>query len=361
MTRRVAGTTFAVDDVRAASGVVNREHWQRIYIPKEAYGGRKATGWITTLFPYIRDGIAGSPTVRNPLLAVGEDLGNSAETGASGSKGQTRRPNPFFVQGLSLDNFPTGLCGAPLTVTLRDRSFQAKQLLGGFTGLTQDQKTMALRPVIGWAVADRDPLDGLIEQLVESHTTSAGARGIHTTGRSSPRRPDPVVHPDQRSPSLRTRGSLQLPHSPRRRDLPGIRATREGSISREQESTSLWTRRPDAPGRSCGPKPPRLRPWLATRRQRLAIFPIPRHERTGGPSRKMYDSGPIGGGASGHTAVVRRPDIPGPWECGGTVGITDPAKWCWSWRDRLRPAKGGRSAAAAGPRQICRRVSPPRS
>jgi hypothetical protein len=158
--------------VRAASGAVDREHWQAIYKPKGAYGGDVATGWIIDLFPYIQDG-----TVRNQLLEEAEEPDDSTESVSEGQEGNLYLDR-LLARGLSLEAFPTGLCSAPLTLTLPDGSFQAKELLGGFTGIVQNPETLALQPVIGWAVRDQDPLDGLIEKLVSSHSTTSPAKTV---------------------------------------------------------------------------------------------------------------------------------------------------------------------------------------
>ncbi len=54
--------------VAAAQGVVDRPFWQSFYKYQDESGGPMITGWISALFPYLKDGRTGLATKRNPYL-----------------------------------------------------------------------------------------------------------------------------------------------------------------------------------------------------------------------------------------------------------------------------------------------------
>jgi hypothetical protein len=157
---------------RAASGDVDLRHWRDLYKREESYGWDVVNGWLVELVPYLKHGMTGNFTVRNPLLGDAEAR-------------------------VSTDALPGGVSLVPFRCRWAGRSEdEAMELLGGFVGVTQDADTLALRPKLGWAVRrapeldrsfaglsslDRDPpLDGAdfdrcIEGLVSGK--GEGARG----------------------------------------------------------------------------------------------------------------------------------------------------------------------------------------
>jgi hypothetical protein len=56
--------------VAAARGDVDRPFWQSLYKYHDESGGPMITGWISTLFPYLRDSQTGLATRRNPYLTL---------------------------------------------------------------------------------------------------------------------------------------------------------------------------------------------------------------------------------------------------------------------------------------------------
>ena len=56
--------------VAASQGVVDRGFWQSIYRYHDESGGPMITGWISSLFPYVKDGRTGLAIHRNPWLTV---------------------------------------------------------------------------------------------------------------------------------------------------------------------------------------------------------------------------------------------------------------------------------------------------
>ena len=116
--------------VEAASGRVDQKFWSSIYKISGGSGGPFISGWICTLFPYI-----GEDKSRNPYLKSWCSSG--------------RR-----MGGLTSDRFPPGLCSTPFIWHYLGTDYQMS-FYSGFMAASQDPGTLALRPEIGWAVADQ--------------------------------------------------------------------------------------------------------------------------------------------------------------------------------------------------------------
>lgn len=123
--------------VRASSGTVNREFWKAIYKKTDlGSGGPFITGWILTLFPYLDSSIFR----RNPYL----------------TSWNTNKSDIFF-SGATTTSFPSGTVTTPFIWRFPlDGIEYEMDFYAGFLGVGQDQTSLAIRPVIGWAVADRD-------------------------------------------------------------------------------------------------------------------------------------------------------------------------------------------------------------
>ena len=118
--------------VEAASGRVDSKFWSSIYKIKYKSGGPYVSGWITTLFPYI-----GKDNTKNQYMHLW----------FSGDGG-----NPFC--GVTTDQFSPGFCSTPFIWEFPGTEY-AMQFYSGFMAVSQDPNTLALRPEIGWAVADQ--------------------------------------------------------------------------------------------------------------------------------------------------------------------------------------------------------------
>lgn len=122
--------------IETVQGQPSATFWQHIYSPKEIYGGSLITGWLADLFPYIKNPMTASPTVRNPILEIPREQLTS-------------------TNGISPMSIPTGLSRAPLI--LKSESGQKKmELIAGFIGVRQEADTGQLEPEIGWAVLEED-------------------------------------------------------------------------------------------------------------------------------------------------------------------------------------------------------------
>jgi hypothetical protein len=118
--------------VAASGGSVDMEFWQSLYKLHQRSGGPWISGWINVLFPYL--GMHGLQ--RNPFIE-----------GSERPRKRPSRPGPEaneFPSGLSRVDFLWDYLGTEIPM----------ELLAGFVGVSQDPRTLALRPAIGWAVRE---------------------------------------------------------------------------------------------------------------------------------------------------------------------------------------------------------------
>ena len=120
--------------VNASSGVVNKKFWQSLYKLTDMSGGPCITGWIVALFPYI------------------------------GSRLEDMRPNPYLLSwgrgagpfsGITTKSIPPGAVSTPFTWQYYKEELEM-YFYAGFLGVGQDKKTLALKPLIGWAVVGKE-------------------------------------------------------------------------------------------------------------------------------------------------------------------------------------------------------------
>ena len=60
-----------------------------------------------------------------------------------------------MIHGVTSDMFPRGSVSTPFTWLYFNEEFPM-HFYAGFVGVGQDRTTLALRPVIGWAVVDKE-------------------------------------------------------------------------------------------------------------------------------------------------------------------------------------------------------------
>ncbi|PSB54975.1 DUF4419 domain-containing protein [Chamaesiphon polymorphus] len=155
--------------INTAAGKPDRDFWQCIYKPQAVYAVDYMTGWLTDLFPYLRDGITKAPTVRNHVLALDR------------CKLPTRDNEEDIIalfgvpaDGIALTALPMGISqvGFKLVDRSADRSTTLDlELIAGFIGVHQDLQRI-LQPEIGWGVRDRtDGFSQLLERIQQEHLT----------------------------------------------------------------------------------------------------------------------------------------------------------------------------------------------
>jgi hypothetical protein len=144
---------------RASRGEVDRPFWRSLYKVHDDSGGPKVTGWVPTLFPYLKDWRTGRATMRNPWLTEESqrihyddiEFDDSDEDELEDNDGAGE---PLYEpDGPTIEALPGGLSKAPFRWQYLDKTF-AMEFLGGFVGVAQDPETLALRPEIGWAVRE---------------------------------------------------------------------------------------------------------------------------------------------------------------------------------------------------------------
>ena len=115
--------------VSAANGTPNVSFWQNIYKVNGGSGGPYISGWITDLFPYLKDYSTKDYTQRNTF---------------NHSRG---------MGGLTSRAFPTGMAKVPFIWNYFSEKFNM-ELAAGFVGNSYLDE--AIVPQIGWAVRDTE-------------------------------------------------------------------------------------------------------------------------------------------------------------------------------------------------------------
>jgi hypothetical protein len=126
----------------AARGRVDPAFWRSIYKRDDGSGGPYITGWINVLFPYLVNPHAPGHTAPSGLV-----LNRHVATWQTDLAGARRA-----FDGTTLEAFPDGLSHVPLTWSYLGSDL-AMTLSAGFLGVSQDPRSRAVRPVIGWTVA----------------------------------------------------------------------------------------------------------------------------------------------------------------------------------------------------------------
>ena len=114
--------------VDAASGKIDVNFWRDMYKRNDNSGGPYVTGWIVTLFPYL-----GKRKSRNPYLENWNE--------------------EMIFGGVKTSSFPRGVVYTPFKWLYLKKTIPM-HFYAGFMCVTQDPHTLALRPEIGWAVAN---------------------------------------------------------------------------------------------------------------------------------------------------------------------------------------------------------------
>ena len=116
--------------VDAAKGNIDKNWWNSCYKYGSESGGDRVSGWMTWLLPYVRtNNWSSSETVTNTSI---------------GKMGENR-------EGLSTRRLPIGVSRVPFIWDYYGEKFPY-EFAAGFTGVEQDRTSLAVKPVIGWAV-----------------------------------------------------------------------------------------------------------------------------------------------------------------------------------------------------------------
>lgn len=122
--------------IDAVSGTIDEEFWTTIYKQRGGSGGPYITGWILTLFPY---------------------LGHSPK-----NMHQNRFLKEWNMErcfcGATTDVLPRGVVSTPFIWEYFSEEF-AMEFYAGFMAVSQEEKTLGIRPEIGWAVVDEEEVE----------------------------------------------------------------------------------------------------------------------------------------------------------------------------------------------------------
>jgi len=117
--------------IAAASGTVHKSFWQNIYKEGGGSGGPYISGWVTTLFPYLKNYNDNSNyTLKNTFDHDSKHFG-----------------------GLTSNVFPNGMAKVPFVWNYYAEKFNM-ELAAGFTGFKVVDNVVT--PNIGWAVREAD-------------------------------------------------------------------------------------------------------------------------------------------------------------------------------------------------------------
>jgi hypothetical protein len=139
--------------VCASRGEVDRAHWNNLLKLVARYGVDDLNGWILKFIPYVR-GEDETFSRRNPVFELTDFPDEKAP--------------PMEVYGCTSNMLPTGISQAPVTCMINSQQVPL-DFLGGFTCVTQDSETLALRPMIGWAISRGRTIERLIERVRTDH------------------------------------------------------------------------------------------------------------------------------------------------------------------------------------------------
>ena len=127
--------------INAASGKVDQNFWSAIYKQSNSSGGPYINGWIITLFPYcsipsLRPD--SESTFRNPYL---EDWNDESKK--------------RWFHGMTTDMFPRGIVSTPFKWAYFGKEIPM-HFYAGFMVVSQDPNSFSLRPMVGWAVTNKE-------------------------------------------------------------------------------------------------------------------------------------------------------------------------------------------------------------
>lgn len=136
---------------RNAAGAHDPQLWQDIYKIDSMSGGPYINGWLVVFFPYLQT----TGFFHLDSNERVEDVNEIYEKRDQLRKQTIDTRNWRLVQdtnrGITTPNFPGGLCRTPFIWRYLVHTYEM-EFIAGFIAFTQDSKSLAVRPKIGWAV-----------------------------------------------------------------------------------------------------------------------------------------------------------------------------------------------------------------
>lgn len=113
--------------------------------------GYQPNGWVAKLFPYLREHYNGPCVKRNPIFETDEGFQTIAA--------------------------PSGLSEVPfIWQDLASGAKRMMQVIGGLVGVVQEEDSLAIEPIAGWAIREASELDVLLSRLKDDHETTPHPR-----------------------------------------------------------------------------------------------------------------------------------------------------------------------------------------
>eukprot|EP00045_Choanoeca_perplexa_P015951 m.207940 g.207940 ORF g.207940 m.207940 type:complete len:382 (+) comp17125_c2_seq2:1449-2594(+) len=154
--------------VAASQGEVDRDFWRSVCNISGASGmiSGPMTGWLQVFFPYLNNS-------EKSTYGLGA-YKQSYKAKINVTNFEARGFSNGCGSGIQMKNIPPSLSKAPFTLQdLRDGQKYDMLFMSGITGVIQYPDTLALEPIITWAVLEVDPK---IEQAKEAAKAHAGPR-----------------------------------------------------------------------------------------------------------------------------------------------------------------------------------------
>lgn len=146
--------------VKAARGQEDVSFWRNIYRfqpdqPQDGSGCWEASGWITTLYPYITQRVKGSYIRNEHLSSICNSTGFQWSVKPVDKNDEC--PDVPMLPSINTQDFPSGLTSIKVECQANgDRLL----MVGGFIGKCSQNDTHAMTPVLGWFVANDSNGDG---------------------------------------------------------------------------------------------------------------------------------------------------------------------------------------------------------
>lgn len=158
-----------LDKIEASSrGHVDAEFWKSFFRYDSGSGGEAITGWLQTLFPYIKrmDEDRNAHLAPNPYF---QDWWKHYEEMRSDKDWRDKS-----YSGPTLLDIPSGLASAPVTLQhLGNGSESDIRFVAGMFGVAQDASSLELSPAWGWAVVHDQHNPSLFDRSQPSEPQTA--------------------------------------------------------------------------------------------------------------------------------------------------------------------------------------------
>eukprot|EP00730_Choanoeca_flexa_P014384 TRINITY_DN6273_c0_g1_i1.p1 TRINITY_DN6273_c0_g1~~TRINITY_DN6273_c0_g1_i1.p1 ORF type:complete len:225 (+),score=14.97 TRINITY_DN6273_c0_g1_i1:554-1228(+) len=149
---RVKSPLWPRSDTISTQGTVDKDFWRSIVNMRGASGLNSGpmTGWMQVFFPYLNDG--------NKIEASGLGAYKESYRGQMNVSHYDTEYGDLFGTAIDMASIPPSLSKAPFLYQDMSTGKEYKMLfMSGITGIVQHADTLAIEPIITWAVLDDVP------------------------------------------------------------------------------------------------------------------------------------------------------------------------------------------------------------